>query len=60
MDTFFMHIHTPIRYRGVQALTWIQLSRKAAMLLSSQYLATSAGVVPFFIHPHDDPERDEP
>ena len=37
-----------------------QLSKKAAASPFPTSLAKSAGVLPYYIHPHDDPERDEP
>ena len=49
-------------YGGGVTLPWdaFQLSKKAAASPCPNILATSAGVMPNYIHPHDDPERDEP
>ena len=51
-----------VGYGGGVTLIWdaFQLSKKAAASPFPHLLAQSAGVSPFYIHPHDDPERDEP
>ena len=50
-----------VGYGGGVTLPWdaFQLSNKAAASPFLYPLATSAGVSPAYIHPHDDPERDE-
>jgi hypothetical protein len=51
-----------IGYSSGVTLPWFtfQLSNMVAVSPCPILLATSAGVSPFYIHPHDDPERDEP
>ena len=51
-----------VGYGGGVTLPWdtFQLSKKAAASPFPTSLAKSAGVLPYYIHPHDDPERDEP
>ena len=51
-----------VGYGGGVTLPWdaFQLSKKAAASPFPILMALSAGVSPYYIHPHDDPERDEP
>ena len=51
-----------VGYGGGVTLPWdaFQLSKMAAVSPSPLLLARSAGVLPLYIHPNDDPERDAP